>query len=402
MAADETMLYVTGPVDITDSTIRVGVDGNSSALNIGDTITLINSDGGLTSDHDGTQAQGIQGIANIYTFDLSTLDDKFLFATAAGVKANEQTKALSEGKLAALAFVNQGADLILGPGMYGALLATQRQNLALAPFFAMSGGTSRYDTGSHIDVDGFSMLAGLGWRAPLESGSLVTGAFFEAGWGNYDSYNNFNSAASVKGKGDTEYYGGGILGRLEIPAGPGGVYGEASLRAGHSKTDFRTKDILNSDSDTTSYDSGSAYYGAHFGAGYIWKINDQASLDFSSKYIWTHQDSDSVTISGDEIKFKDMDSQRWRSGARFAYAVNECIAPYAGAYYEPEFGGKAKSTINGDSIKAPELTGGTGIGELGFTLTPAKTLPLSFDLGVQGYTGQREGVTGSLRVKYEF
>jgi hypothetical protein len=29
-------------------------------------------------------------------------------------------------------------------------------------------------------------------------------------------------------------------------------------------------------------------------------------------------------------------------------------------------------------------------------------LPLSFDLGVQGYTGKREGVTGCLLVKWEF
>jgi hypothetical protein len=44
----------------------------------------------------------------------------------------------------------------------------------------------------------------------------------------------------------------------------------------------------------------------------------------------------------------------------------------------------------------------TGMGELGLSLKPSKTLPLSFDLGVQGYVGKREGVTGSLQVKFEF
>jgi outer membrane autotransporter protein len=288
--------------------------------------------------------------------------------------------------------------------MYSALLATQRQKLALAPFVVLSGGSSRYDTGSHVDVDGFHLLMGLAWRAPLEkkSGSLLAGVFFESGWSDYDSRNSFNNAPSVKGKGDTDYYGGGVLGRYEASAGPGGVYGEASLRAGRTDTDFRSRDILNSSSSTTRYDSDSAYYGAHLGGGYVWNINAKASLDLSTKYIWTHENSDSVIISGDSIKFKSVDSHRWRTGARFAYAVNDYIIPYAGLYYDHEFDGKAKATANGNSIKAPDLKGGTGVGELGFTLTPSKTLPLSFDLGVQGYVGQREGVTGSLRGKYEF
>ena len=46
--------------------------------------------------------------------------------------------------------------------------------------------------------------------------------------------------------------------------------------------------------------------------------------------------------------------------------------------------------------------GNTGIGELGISLTPSADLPLTIDLGVQGYTGKHEGVTGSLMVKWEF
>jgi len=402
LAAGGTMMNVAYTADITGSTVRVGVDGGSSALDIGDTITLISA-GTLTGAAalDGTRAQGIQGIANIYSFDLSVLGND-LNATAAEVGANEQVKALSEGRAAGLAFLNQGADLLMGPGLSNLLGATQSPGLA--SFGAMSGGSSRYKTGSHVDVNGVSLILGLGWRVPMEpsSGSLVAGAFFEAGWGNYNSYNSFNSASSVKGKGDSSYYGGGVLGRYEKPAGPGGIYGEASFRAGRVKTDFRSKDIMNSESDTTKYDSGSAYYGAHIGAGYVWRINDKSSLDFSTRYIWTHQAGDSVTISGDKIKFKDSDSQRWRSGVRFSHAVNEYVAPYAGAYYEHEFGGKVRATVNGDSIDAPSMRGSAGIGELGLSLTPSKDLPLFLDLGVQGYVGKREGVTGSLQIRFTF
>jgi hypothetical protein len=48
------------------------------------------------------------------------------------------------------------------------------------------------------------------------------------------------------------------------------------------------------------------------------------------------------------------------------------------------------------------LRGDTGMGELGLSLKPSQSLPLSFDLGVQGYTGKREGITGSLQLRYNF
>ena len=414
MTAGQTMLTVSdgngagGAADISNSIIGVGVNGGTSALNVGDQVTLISSGTGLTATGINTRAQGLQGIAKLYDFDLS-FDANNLFATVLALPGggayslNPQLKSLSEGRLAGLAFVNQGADLIVGPGMYSALLATQRQGNGFAPFASMSGGSSRYDTGSHINVDGFSMMTGLAWRAPLEpqTGSFLAGAFFEAGWGNYDSHNSFSSAPSVKGDGDTSYYGGGVLTRYEMPAGPGGIYGEASFRVGHVSTDFSSDDIMGSGGHA-DYDSGSAYYGAHAGLGYVWNVNDKAALDFSTKYIWTHQNSDSVTIQGDRINFKAADSQRWRTGARFSYAVNEMFTPYAGAYYDHEFDGRAKASTAGLSIDAPDLTGGTGVGELGLTFKPAKDSGFSVDLGMQGYTGVREGVSGSAQLKFEF
>ena len=42
------------------------------------------------------------------------------------------------------------------------------------------------------------------------------------------------------------------------------------------------------------------------------------------------------------------------------------------------------------------------MGEFGLTVTPSKNLPLALDLGVQGYTGKRHGVAGSLQAHYAF
>lgn len=415
MTAGEIMLSVGGTAYIDNTTVNVGIEGGSSPLAIGDSVVLIDA-GTLDGTPANTTAngQGMQGVTLRYVFDLSLLHDQLL-ATVASVGANPQLKSLSEGRAAGHAFVNQGSDLILGSGLNAMLTATQGTTQSpgqsgFVPFFTGSGGWSRYDTGSHVDVSGFSMMTGLAWRQPVnegKNGSVLAGAFFEAGWGNYDSHNSFSNAASVKGDGDLSYYGGGVLGRYDfapatIVGGPGNLYLDASFRAGQTKTDFNSSDLRDGSGRKADYDSSAAYYGMHAGIGYLWNVTDKASLDLSTRYIWTHQDSDTVNVLGDPVKFKASDSHRWRTGARFAYAVNEYIAPYAGAYYDHEFDGKARASTNGYGIDAPDLAGGTGIGELGLTLKPSQTLPLSFDLGVQGYVGIREGVTGSLQVKFEF
>ncbi|GHU05873.1 hypothetical protein FACS1894205_6510 [Alphaproteobacteria bacterium] len=77
-------------------------------------------------------------------------------------------------------------------------------------------------------------------------------------------------------------------------------------------------------------------------------------------------------------------------------------SPYIGAAYEYEFDAEANASAHGYAINAPRLKGGTGIGEIGLAIKPSAEQPLSLDLGLQGYLGKREGVTGSLRARWEF
>ena len=126
------------------------------------------------------------------------------------------------------------------------------------------------------------------------------------------------------------------------------------------------------------------------------------SLDLYAKYFWTHQEGFSATVAEDRFTFKDSDSQRLRGGTRFAWTPDKRISPYVGAAYEYEFDGRARASTYDRGIDAPRLKGGTGMAELGLSLRPVENGPVSFDLGVQGYTGKREGVTGSLQFKLEF
>jgi outer membrane autotransporter protein len=222
--------------------------------------------------------------------------------------------------------------------------------------------------------------------------------FFEAGWGGYNSYNSF-SGADVKGEGNISYYGGGLLARYDFPFG---LYVEGSGRIGGVRTEYSSSDLRDVNNRKAEYDISTPYYGAHAGLGYIWNFTDKASVDLYANYLWNRQEGDSALLAGDPIEFKEMESHRIRFGGRLTYAVNDYISPYFGAAYEHEFDGRAGATVYGNKIATPDLIGGTGIGELGLTLKPSKDLPLSFDLGVQGYVGKREGVTGSLQVRFEF
>jgi len=397
-----TQVQITGGVPVnlagTNVTFNGGkIAGSGMAFAPGQSVQLIDSVAGVPASIGVTNPLVRQGVAMLYTFDLA-LAGGALVATATSAQAAPEAKSLSEGRAGSHAFVNQGADLAVDKGMKSAYWAQFAPGTNWAAFAATGGGFSTYHTGSHVDVSGLSLIAGLAWKPNIEYGKFLLAPFFEAGWGGYNSYNSF-SGADVGGKGNISYYGGGLLLRYELPIG---LYFEASGRAGGVRTNYSSSDLRDVNNREAEYDMATAYYGAHAGLGYIWNFTEKASLDLYAKYLWSHQQGDTVRVAGDPIKFKDMDSHRLRFGARFSYAINDHISPYIGAAYEHEFDGRARASVYGHKIGTPDLVGGTGMGELGLTLKPSKNLPLSFDLGVQGYVGKREGVTGSLQIRYEF
>ena len=409
VSQNETMLTVEGGADMTASTVHVGVMGGGSPLNVGDKVVLIDSTVGVTGRPANAEshAEGMLGISLLYNFTLETTANQVL-AYVASEGVNPQIKALSEGRAAGLGFINQGAELASTQGMLHAVSALELGGAAWRPvgFGAIGGGESRYNTGSHIDVSGFSLITGIAWGADLSGGKLALAPFFEMGRGKYDSYNSFSAASSVKGRGDANYYGGGLLARYDVEAGAfTGLYTEASARGGWVGTTFSSHDLHDSSGQQAHYDSGAAYFGGHAGLGYIWPLNGQDSLDFSSKYLWTRQNGDSVKVANDPIEFEASDSYRWRNGVRFNHALDVdtgSLSPYIGAAFEYEFDGKASATAYDRPITAPSLKGGAKIGELGLVYKPVASGDLSVDFGLQGYAGMREGFRGDLQLKCVF
>lgn len=397
----DTILTITGPdrVDLAGTKIAITGVETGSPLFVGDMVYLIDKTENAIVSFSGDSIN--LGIMLQYSFEhaANIADALVIRITSAGT--NPQVKAFSEGRLASLAFVNQGADFIANQAISQAVQDTQNGH-NLTPFAIMSGSKSRYQSGSHINVEGFSALAGLAWGHDLTPGRLTVGAFFETGWGSYNTHNSFNNAPSVKGDGDTEYYGGGVLGRFDFAGSVlGSFYTEASTRMGSVSNDFSSHD-LGMGGPKATYDADSLYYSLHGGLGYIFNITKNIQLDTYGKFFWTHQDGDSVHIFGDRLKFDDADSLRARLGGRLSLELLPGFTPYGGAAYEYEFSGKAKAKTYGYSVLTPEIKGGSGLFEVGGVVQPNLDMGLYFDFAVQGYMGKREGLTGSISLGFSF
>lgn len=336
---------------------------------------------------------------------------------------NPQSKTYSEGRAASLAFVSQGSDVIANSmGTIAGLAArtdARFNHPVYVPFIITGGSSSRYQTGSHVSVDGFNMIAGLAFGFNLESGHKVTtGAFFEYGRGTYDTYNSFDRFASVHGDGDSDYKGGGILARVEF-AGTGlgrvkdlkpdetdGLYLDASLRFGQSDGKFsagRNFSIDGEDDYHGSYDSTVNYFGGHVTGGYVFNFDDKRALDVYGRYLWTRMESDTVKIDAEQLHFDRSISSRMELGSRYSYQYNDWFKPYIGATYDYEFDGDIGAKAYEFDLNKPSLEGSTGIFEAGFKMNPLRdNKALTINVDGQGYVGARQGGGGGVKLKYEF
>ena len=359
--------------DISGSTLSVsipGFAGNTPALAEGESFSLISNANGLTTNDlvidDAGLTQVKQGVSRLYDFTVQT-DDTGVAAVVASARTNPQTKSLSESRLAGTVLAIQGADLIAGQGMNSALRAVDDAGLHhIAGFGTLSGASLSYDTGSSIDMDSLSLLTGLAWSTELDPGIFTAGAFFEYGNGSYDTWNSFTGASSVHGDGDAWYAGGGLLARMDFaPTGPGHFYAEASGRAGGLHNDYDNADLRDAFGRQASYDGSSTYYGLHAGLGYVWNITEKADLDLYGKYLWTHQDGESLSLStGERLRFDDTDSSRLRLGGRFSCTVT-LLSGAASPSRLPRH----------DSGLPPPRSSGRGSGKASFLMPPFRVFP---------------------------
>lgn len=331
------------------------------------------------------------GFASEAKVELQDGDNSIDWVVTGGKQATEQVSIIGESRTAAIAFVNQGSDILnnafglMDDGKYG-----------IKTFAAAHGNYSKYETGSHIRVNGWSMLAGVGSSEKVNDGTFSWGVFFENGSGNYRTYNDYNGF-NLEGFGSAVYNGGGALARYRSNAGN---YAEVGVRAGMLKNSLSNA-VADGFGVQGGYDEDTTYYGAHVGAGHIFTLDDHSNLDVYGKYFYTHHDSDEFEILGDEVRFDSADSSRLRLGMRYNQNDGNAFSHYYGLAWDYEFNGDADVTAAGFDTGNPSLKGSTAVIEAGIHYAPDKS-PWSVDLGLQGYGGQRDGFSGTMQVNYSF
>ena len=375
---------------------QIQVKALSGGLNLtaGKRTVFVNTaDGIFNSSLDPTEAKEMQaGVALTVNGNVGISEDnKNIYIDVTAVRASDQTAIATESRAASVAVVGRGSEAVTD-----SLDALRGSGEGLDTFAAVVGSRSRYDTGSHVDVNGWNGIAGTAWTRELSSGTLRYGAFYENGGGSYDTFNTINGS-SYRGSGDTVYNGGGLLLRWETRSG---TYTEASLRAGMVKNEVGQ--ALEFAGNRYGFKTENNYYGGHVGIGRIMERDDGDAWDIYGKYFHMHHEGDTVTIAGDEFAFNAVDSNRLRVGARYLDRKNDRFTGYYGVAWDYEFSGDTGGTANHHAMYTPSLKGSTLIAEIGFRGTPGGDSPWSFGVDLRGYAGEQEGLSGTVTAAYSF
>ena len=306
------------------------------------------------------------------------------------VKPTVESRTLSESFLGTIAFVNQGAEFIADEGIRA--MAETASPDSVSAFGAINGGASKYETGSHVDVDGVTLATG----ATTKIGNLMLAGFIEAGWASSESH-----VTNADGDGDHDYYGVGLASRynFENP-----FYVDSSVRFGKASTEFDGHYA----NDAAEYDADGLYGSVHVGAGYVFHLMERFDLDVYGRYVFTYLEGDKVKLGGNNgsLDMENTKTHAFRAGARLSGDITENATWRFGLAYEHVADGDAKSDLLASGLRVPldvpTLEGNTGIVETGFSIRPNASSPWSANFGLKGYVGDREGVTGNAFIKYAF
>ena len=379
--------------DLANTTIDTIHIAGGSNINVGDKMTLIDSNIDLTNEVIGEINKNFTaGVAREGLGSTSVKNGNVTF-NVNSIKLSSQAVSAAQTRAASAAFVNQGTDLISD----SLDTISRDDNYGVKTFAAVHGNRSKYDVADDIKINGWSTIVGVGNADKFDNGSeLSWGVFYENGSGNYRTYNSFNNEF-FRGDGSMVYNGGGIAARYE---NKNGVYTEGSLRAGMLKNEL--DNAMRDVNGSYGYETESAYYGAHIGVGKIISLSDSSDLDIYGKFFHTYTEGDSVTIADDKFDFDSITSDRLRVGARITSNKENKFSTYYGLAYEYEFNGDADMTAQGLRADTQSLQGSSVMAEVGFNYQPTPDSPWSFDLNMRGYAGERQGGSFNVQATYTF
>ncbi|MDR3210796.1 MAG: hypothetical protein LBU79_02625, partial [Planctomycetota bacterium] len=273
-------------------------------------------------------------------------------------------------------------------------------------FGGIDGAWVRLNTGSHVNVVASTLLTGVAAKTRALNGTFLAGAFLEGGYGKYDTYNHFYlepQHVNIRGKGNLTYFGLGFMARQTWD---NGVWAEASIRGGFMQNRFHSGDYiiyLAGDRVTTArYRLDTPYVAGHLGLAKEWEVDEQNHFTLLGRYYYALQGGKKINIAEEPVRFNADDLHRVRVGGRYTRVRDPYFSAYVGAYYEYGFSGKVRGSSQELHFPAPDLGGSTGVGEIGIIARSHRNERFSAEFGLQGYVGERLGVTGGVRFGWEF
>ena len=431
LADDEAIVLVTGttPVLLHSAASASGaspitLSGTGLKLNAGDEVRLIKSSAGIALDKAdnrlaaGSSLDELKGNLNVEhiaslsrvqeteltkdDYDLKMKSENMLVATIKAKrpsvdKVNDQTNALMQSSIASAATMYAADELLIDSTMKSRNGVRQT-----GPFAAARVGKYDLDVRGDLETNVISGL--LGYAVNLQGSEI--GAFVEMGHGTYDTKTAVASPlGKIRGDGKHNYVGLGVYGNYTTPWE--WLHFTGYVKGGWLRNEFSAPIA----GVSVDFDRTSNYWGAHLGmygefqaAG---KIKNRTFLN----YFYDGRESESYTASGSsdvagaDFHFNSLNSHRAQLGSVFEYAYTSALRPYAALTYEYAFKADAKGRASdqfGDlALNGTDLEGSTGIVSLGWTYQN-EAKHFEFDLGVNGYTGKRQGVSAQAQAAWKF
>ena len=402
----------------------IAIAGTDVSFKIGDSYTLIQSANGFTDENGmkitaDTELSGIKSDMTLTTYsslvrthtDTLLAEEYELVVSEDGeslsmnvvneinngpgvTEINPETDALMESSLSTMTTHFAADDLFVDA------VLRSRDGKRDGLFTAARGGKWSYDTRTRIENNIVSGLLGYGAKLANE---LTMGAFIEMGHGSYDTRTHV--AGSTKAGGGSHNYGGlGVFGDYAMPSFEG-LHFTGYVKVGLLRNEFNSN-IAGANVD---YDRTGVYWGAHLGTHYDWDLTQSIRSRVFLSYFYDGQGDESFDIAGEgdvggaHVSYDAIHAHRVQLGSMFEFAVSDTWRPYLGLTFEQILAAEAKGTATDAQgtmdLNSSDLEGSTGILSAGWTYQAGN---FSTELGLNGYAGTRNGVSGQIQANWKF
>ena len=414
-SSGDTMLKLTtsSSTDLSSTNINAALM-NGTTLSVNDTITLLASNGEISTNSSLFQNQTLSGdVATNYNLSLAQSGNSII-ATVDSITENEPIDVATESILVIPATVSVNEEIFPTPDIEMAGVddetgtgegvmeeVTVHADNEIFGYMGYGSFKKKLKNGGYIDTKNQGIDIGLSRIFKNSHGYLTLAPIVDYGHGTYDSYLD----DGTHGEGKSSYWSGGVIARQTNRSG---FYYEGAFRAGRATMDFDSWDIpYNGTNAHMNYDNDTTIFSGHIRLGHIFRPRRKDSLHTYMIYAHNHQNGSDTDIFVNDtvnshVNFSSVDSGKFKVGFRATRAVKPFSRLYTGLAYQYEYTGEVSAMYNTTKNDSTKVSGSSGMLEFGWQLKPTQSSPWLFDLNTTGWFGDQKGVQFAMKVKKEF